>query len=116
MIYILIKVLLTAFLIILIAEVAKINDRLGGLISAMPITTIFIMSWLYYDNVSNQKIANHMSYTFLYVIPTLPMFLIFPYLIERFGFYIAILSSIILTVLCVILVDFFAKKFGIKIL
>ena len=114
MIYLLLKVLITATLIVFITEIAKINDKLGGLISAMPITTLFIVSWLYYDNVSNLKIANHISYTFLYVVPTLPMFLIFPYLIEKFGFYIAIFCSIIITVFCVILMNYILKKFGIN--
>ena len=79
MIYIIIKILLTAALIVIISEIAKFNDRLGGLISALPITTLFVITWLYFENVSYQKISNHMTYTLLYVLPTLPMFLCFPY-------------------------------------
>ena len=114
MIYIIVKILLTAFLIVIISEIAKLNDRLGGLISALPITTLFVITWLYYENVSHQKIANHMSYTLLYVLPTLPMFFCFPYLIEKYGFYLAVLFSIILTICCIIVFDYFTKKIGIK--
>ena len=115
MLYIITKILITSTLIVLISEIAKTNDKLGGLIAAMPITTLLIISWLYYENVPNNKIANHMSYTLLYVLPTLPMFLIFPIILEKYGFFFAIMCSILITIICIFFVDFFSKKFGYKI-
>jgi hypothetical protein len=52
----------------------------------------------------------------LYVIPTLPMFITFPYFINKFGFYISIILSIILTILFVIIVHVISKKFGYKLI
>ena len=78
MLYIICKVLLTATFIVLISEFAKINDRLGGLIAAMPLTTFFVLFWFYFDNVSINKISNHMTYTLIYLLPTIPMFILFP--------------------------------------
>jgi hypothetical protein len=55
---------------------------------ALPIVTIMAMIWLYLENESNEsnesneKIVNHAWYTFWYVIPTLPMFLLFPILLK----------------------------------
>ncbi len=115
MFYIITKILITSTLIVLISEIAKTNDKLGGLIAAMPITTLLIISWLYYENVPNIKISNHMSYTLLYVLPTLPMFLIFPIILEKYGFFFAIMCSILITIICIFFVDFFSKKFGYKI-
>jgi len=34
--------------------------------------------WLFLENHPTEKIANHAWFTFWYVVPTLPMFLIFP--------------------------------------
>ena len=79
-------------------------------------TVFLILFWLYYENSSLEKISNHMSYTLLYVIPTLPMFIIFPYFINKFGFYISIILSIILTILFVIIVHVISKKFGYKLI
>ncbi len=110
--FVIFKILLTSLIIVLITEVAKLNDRLGGLIAALPITTFIILFWLYYENNSLEKISNHVSYTFLYVIPTLPMFITFPYFIHKFGFYSSILLSVILTVICIFIVHFLSKKFG----
>ena len=116
MIFILFKILITAIIISIITETAKFNDRLGGMIAALPITTFIILFWLYYEKSSVEKISNHMSYTLLYVLPTLPMFITFPYLINKFGFYGAIILSIIMTILFVIVVHFLSKKFGYKVL
>ena len=116
MLFIFLKILITATIIVLITEVAKLNDRLGAIIAAIPITTFLVLFWLYYEKSSIEKISNHMSYTLLYVIPTLPMFFTFPYLINRFGFYWAIILSIIITSVFIVCVHFFSKKFGYKIL
>tara|TARA_A200000113_G_scaffold76119_1_gene66941 strand:+ start:11 stop:358 length:348 start_codon:yes stop_codon:yes gene_type:complete len=111
-----VKIIITALLIVIITEVAKLNDRFGALIAALPITTFLILFWLHYENNSVEKISNHVSYTLLYVLPTLPMFLIFPYLINKFGFYYSIMFSILITTVFVILVHFISKKYGYKIL
>ena len=42
--FVLLKILITAFLIVAITEIAKLNDRMGGLIAAMPITTLTLMA------------------------------------------------------------------------
>ena len=114
MLYFIFKILITAFLIVIISEIAKTNDRMGGLVAALPITTIMILFWLYYEKTPTEKISNHMSFTLLYVLPTLPMFLTFPYFINKFGFYISIIISIIMTTIFIFIVDLISKKFGYK--
>ena len=114
--YIVLKIVITALVIVTITEVAKLNDRIGGLIAALPFTTLIILFWLYYEDNSVEKISNHVSYTLLYVLPTLPMFLVFPYLINKFGFYWSIFISVLITVFFLIIVHFLSKKYGYKIL
>ena len=91
MIFLLIKIIVTAGLIVLISEIAKVNDKLGGLIAAMPIITLLVILWMYYEGNSDEKISSHMSYTLLYIIPTIQMFIVFTFVISKFGFYIAFL-------------------------
>ena len=78
MAWVVIKYLLTAGMVVLISEVAKRSDKLGGFIAALPLMTLLSLIWLYVENQTEEKIANHAYYTFWYVIPTLPMFLLFP--------------------------------------
>ena len=113
--FILFKIFITSIIIVSITEIVKFNDRVGALIAALPLTTFIILFWLHYEGNSVEKISNHMSYTLLYVLPTLPMFLVFPYIINKFGFYWSIAISVFLTSFCIILVHFFFKKYGFKI-
>lgn len=95
--YLLLKYLITAALVVAVSEFARLNDKLGGLIAALPIVTILTLIWLNYENQSNIKIAKHAYYTFWYVIPTLPFFLMFPYLLPKLGFWFSILISLSFT-------------------
>ena len=84
------KIIVTAILIVIISEIAKISGRFGGMIAALPITTFLVLFWMYFEGVADEKIANYMSFTVYFLIPTLPMFIIFPFLIKKFGFILAI--------------------------
>jgi len=116
MAYLIFKYVVTSFLVVLISEVAKRSDKLGGLIAALPLVTVLVLFWLYFEKQSVEKIANHAWYTFWYVIPTLPMFLVFPYVIKHYGFWIAIIVSIVVTILSFVVFANITKKFGIHLL
>jgi len=116
MTWVVIKYLLTAGVVVFISEVAKRSDRLGGFIAAMPLMTLLTLVWLYVENQPEEKIANHAYYTFWYVIPTLPMFLLFPYLLPRMGFWLTIGVSIVVTMICFGLFALVMKNFGVELL
>lgn len=110
------KYLLTAAVVVLVSEFAKRSDKLGGLFAALPLVTLLTLIWLYIEGQSQQKIANHAWYTFWYVIPTLPMFLAFPLLLPRIGFWLTLLSCVALTVVCFVLFALAVRRFGIELL
>ena len=114
--YIIFKYIITAGLIVLISELAKISDKIGALTSALPLITISVLFWLFFENQSTEKIANHSYYTFWYVLPTLPMFLLFPWVIKHWSFWPAIVLSIGFTVVLFIVYVAVLKMFGIDLL
>ncbi len=114
--WIIIKYAITASMVVLISEVAKRSDKLGGLIAALPLVTLLTLIWLFMENQSSEKIANHAWYTFWYVIPTLPMFLAFPYLLKRMGFWPTIIISMVLTIVCFYVFAKIVKVFGVDLL
>jgi len=116
MAWIISKYLITAFMVVLISELAKRSDKLGGFIAALPLVTVLTLVWLYIENQPTEKIANHASYTFWYVLPTLPMFLLFPWLLSRWGFWPTLLASIFLTFVLFGGFAFLLKRFGIHLL
>ena len=110
------KYLLTAAVGVLVSEVAKRSDRLGGFLAALPLITVLAMIWLYIERQPLEKIANHAWYTFWYVLPTLPMFLLFPRLLARLGFWPALLAGALLTVACFGLLALLLRRFGVQLL
>ena len=94
------KYLITAALVVAVSEFAKRSDRLGGFVAALPLVTVLTLVWLQLERQPQAKIANHAWYTFWYVLPTLPMFLAFPRLLSRFGFWPALGISAVITVVC----------------
>ncbi|HEX7251088.1 MAG TPA: DUF3147 family protein [Burkholderiales bacterium] len=110
------KYAITAAVVVLVSEVAKRSDKLGGFIAALPLVTVLALIWLYVENQPQQKLANHAWYTFWYVLPTLPMFLVFPALLPRLGFWLALLACVALTVVCFALLAVALKQFGIELI
>jgi uncharacterized membrane protein (GlpM family) len=110
------KYLITAGLVVLISEIAKRNDQWGGLIASLPLVTLLTLMWMHIEHQSIDKIANHAWYTFWYVIPTLPFFLIFPMLLKFYGFGIAMVSSVLITMMIFLVAVKVLSVFGIQLL
>ncbi|PJG59546.1 DUF3147 family protein [Aeromonas cavernicola] len=116
MIWLIFKYMITAAMVVLISEVAKRSDKLGGLLAALPIVTLLVLVWMKLEGQHPQKIANHAWYTFWYVVPTLPMFLIFPLLYQRYGFWLALMGCCALTIVLFIMWSKLLSKFGIALM
>ncbi len=116
MTWIITKYLVTAVVVVLVSEIAKHSDRLGGFIAALPLVTVLALIWLYVEQQPQEKIANHAWYTFWYVVPTLPMFLAFPALLLRIGFWLTLLACVLLTMVCFGLFAITVRRFGIELL
>lgn len=116
MAWIISKYFITAAVVVLVSELAKRSDKLGGFVAALPLVTVLTLIWLYVEQQPQAKIANHAWYTLWYVIPTLPMFLVFPWLLPRLGFWPTLLASVIITVVCFGLFALLLRRFGIELL
>ncbi|SDJ50084.1 DUF3147 family protein [Pseudomonas abietaniphila] len=110
------KYFITSAIVVLVSEFAKRSDKLGGLIAALPLVTVLTLIWLYYEQQSPEKIANHAWYTFWYVVPTLPMFLIFPRLLVRLGFWPALLAGMFVSCVVFGLFVLVLRRFGVDLL
>jgi|GEM_PF-91117 len=111
------KYAVTAFVIVLVSELAKRSDRLGALISSLPFVTIMVLVWLHLEKQGTEKLSNHAFYTFWYVIPTMPMFLLMPWLLHKgTGFWWALLWCALLTFVCFVATALVAKRFGVELI
>lgn len=114
--WIIIKYALTAAIVVVVSEAAKRSDKLGGFVAALPLITILALIWLHLEKQSTEKIANHAWYTFWYVLPTLPMFLVFPHLLPRLGFWPTLGACVAMTVVLFGLFAALVGRFGIRLL
>ncbi|MCI1678294.1 MAG: DUF3147 family protein [Ewingella americana] len=116
MLWIITKYILTAAVVVAVSEAAKRSDKFGGFMAALPLITILALVWLYVEKQPMEKIANHAWYTFWYVIPTLPMFLVFPALLSRLGFWPTLGVCVVMTTLLFGLFALLVRRFGIELL
>jgi len=116
MVWLIAKYAVTAFMVVLISEVAKRSDRLGGLIAALPLVTLLVLIWMKLEGQPAEKITAHAWYTFWYVVPTLPMFILFPFIYPRFGFWLTLLFSSGVTVILFVLWALLLKRFGVVLM
>jgi hypothetical protein len=99
-----------------VSEIAKRSPAFGALIASLPLVSLLAIIWLWRDTGDVTRIANHAEATFWYVIPSLPMFLAFPYL-RRGGmnFWLALALACVLTVVLYALTVLIAARFGVKL-
>lgn len=110
------KYLITAGVVVLVSEAAARNDRLGGLLAALPLVTVLTLIWLHLEGRPQAQVANHAWYTLWYVLPTLPMFAAFPILLGRLGFWPTLGVSVLITLACFRLFALLMQRFGIHLL
>lgn len=117
MTFLIVKYAVTALVIVVVSEVAKRSDRVGALIASLPLVTVMVMIWLHLEKQPEAKIANHAYYTFWYVLPTMPMFLLMPWMIRKgLGFWPALGAGCVLTFLCFALAALLLKRIGVDLM
>ena len=110
------KYLITAAIVVAVSELAKRSDRLGALVASLPLVTVQALIWLYVERQPEERLANHAAYTFWYVLPTLPMFLVFPALLARVGFWWTLALCALLTFACFLVLALVVRRFGVELL
>ena len=82
MLYLAIKAGLSGIIIAIVSEVAKRYPGFGALIASLPLVSVLGMIWLWRDKPDVPNMAAHVEATFWFVLPSLPMFLLIPWLLR----------------------------------
>ena len=89
--FFIVKVTLSAFIIAGVSELAKRMPSLGGLIAAMPLTTLLALIWLYAET-GDYQLAHDFTRSVLFaIVPTIFFFITALYLFKRGTSFITIL-------------------------
>lgn len=114
MTYLIIKAAVSGILIAIVSEVSHRYPELGGLIASLPLVSVLAIIWLWRDTGGDAShIATHARSTFWYVLPSLPLFLFFPALLERgVNFWLALIIGCLITVGLYVLARWTALQLG----
>jgi hypothetical protein len=116
MLYLAIKSLLSGIIIAIVSEVARRSPGWGALIVSLPLVSILGMIWLWRDTHDPVRMAAHAEATFWFVIPTLPMFLLMPWLLRQgYSFWAALAVGCVLTVALYGIVTLIGPRLGIRL-
>ena len=113
-----VKFLLSAAVITLVTEAVKRSDKLGALLASLPFVTVISMLWIYHETPAAtrvEKVSTHAQLVFWYVLPTLPMFLLFPWLARHLGFYGALGAGAALTLVLFALTRWIMERYGVAL-
>ena len=76
------KVAISAFVIVAVSEISKRSSLLGGLLASLPLVSFMAMIWLYVDTRDIEKVAKLSINIFWLVLPSLMFFILFPLLLR----------------------------------
>ena len=111
------KLLLSAFIIVLVTKIQLVSDRLSALLIALPLTSLVAMAWMHHAGQSSARLANHAEGTFWFVIPTLPMFLIIPWMLRNgWSFWSTLAVNCLLTVAFFWITVIVLRRFGVDLM
>lgn len=116
MLYVLVKLSVSAGLIVIISELAKRGGWLGGLLASLPIVSLLAIVWLYVDTRDVQKVASLSSSIFWLVLPSLSFFIALSLLLRaRWGFWPSIVVALAIMFVCYLVMMAIIQKFGIEV-
>ena len=96
MIYYLIKLLLSAAIIVGVSELAKRQPAWAGGLASLPLVSLLAIIWLYVDTHDRQRVAELSMSIFWLVLPSLVFFLALPLLLRQgIGFTWALTLAIV---------------------
>jgi len=116
MLYLFIKAALSGIIIAIVSEVAKRFPGIGALIASLPLVSVLGMIWLWRDKPDVPNMAAHVEATFWFVLPSLPMFLLMPWMLRSgFSFWTSLAIGCALTIALYLLMTWVGPKFGLKL-
>ena len=116
MLYLAIKAAISGIIVAIVSEVAKRFPGFGALIASLPLVSVLGMIWLCHDKPDVPNMAAHVQATFWFVLPSLPMFLLMPWLLRSgISFWLALAVGCALTILLYLAMTLLGPRFGLRL-
>lgn len=116
MLYMLFKAAISGVIVAIVSEVAKRYPGFGALVASLPLVSVLGMIWLWRDTHDPHRMAQHAGATFWFVLPSLPMFLLIPALLQRgTPFWLALALGCLLTIALYLAMTWIGPRFGLRL-
>ena len=114
--YYVVKILVSAVMIVLISEIAKRTTLFGALIASLPITSLLAFIWLYVDTGDSARVAALSTGVLWLVLPSLAFFVVLPTAFRAgWAFWPGLLAAILATMACYGIMVPILRKYGIEV-
>jgi hypothetical protein len=116
MIYLIAKALLSGVIIMAVSEIAKRSPAFGALVVSLPLVSLMAILWLWRDTGDTGRIADHAEATFWYVLPSLPMFVVLPFMLRHgISFWPSLGAACLLTIMLYGITTLIGARFGVRL-
>jgi uncharacterized membrane protein (GlpM family) len=114
MLAVVIKFLITAGVVVAVAEIAKRSTFLAAIVASVPLTSVLAMIWLYADTRDAEKVAELAGGIFWLVLPSLVLFIALPIMLRAgWPFGLSLAGAVGLTVVCYFIMIAVLRRYGI---
>ena len=116
MLYYVLKVIISALIIVAISEIAKRSTGFAALVASLPLTSLLAFVWLHMEASPPERIAELSSQIFWLVIPSLVLFLLLPFLLKHgLNFWVSLGLSMAVTAGCYLALLPLLRRMGVAL-
>jgi hypothetical protein len=114
--YYIVKIALTAVLVVLISEISKRSSFIGAVLASVPLTSALAMLWLYLDTGDAAKVSALAGSVFWLVLPSLALFVALSILLAQgVNFYLSLAASMAITAICYWAMVIVLRYYGVEL-
>lgn len=115
-----VKLLISAGIIYFVNEFVVVRSKplVGSMIASLPLVSLITFVWIWFHMKGEPaertaRLADHSTGVFWFVLPSLPMFLIFPFLLKKgLSFWPNLILCCLITMALYTLTALILKRFG----
>ncbi len=116
MVYYVIKIAVSALIILAISEIAKRSSGFAALVASLPLTSLLAFVWLHLESTPSERIADLSMQIFWLVIPSLVMFVALSFMLRQgMNFWLSLAISVAATTCSYLAFIAILRRFGVSL-
>ncbi len=111
-----VKITLTALVVVAVSEVAKRSTFWSAALASLPLTSLLAMAWLYLDTADSARVAQLSDSILWLVLPSLALFIALPVLLRAgVNFWASLMLACVVTAMAYLGMVWCLNRFGIRV-